>query len=253
MPSLEVYLCSESNFDEHSQQVKRDILCSVNRLRVLRASIQDRDIEDIQSVRPMNDIFHHLIALDLTYFSDNVLQMLATIPNLQLKYLRLGSCRDEYIFQEQEYEITTTRYRDLFHHLLPRLRKLEVLETWFVPGVINETIQLLIDLDLKLKFAVLGHSFVSLEPYRVHDMRRMAADPLDPNLLTEFRDRLLLRNSELNLSDFHFVFAEPELRESLSATDIGFTFTYERSYTSEDYLLNGLCYPAIRNRLNINF
>lgn len=253
LPKLEIYLFSDIDFNRFTPKLKRDILCNVNSLRVLRASIEDEDVEDIQFVRPMTDVFQNLTALDLTKFSYNVLQILATIPNLQLKYLGLGKFPQGLNSSVQEYETNTARYREAFHQLLPRLKELEVLTTWFVPGITNETIQLLTDLESNLKFAVLAHSFVRVERTHNGSLRTMPADPLDLSLLTKFRDRLLLRNPRLDLSDFHFIVEEPELRDQLVTSDVGFTITYLRNYLSEYYALSGLCCPTMRNRLSINF
>jgi len=210
-------------------------------------------MEVIQSTRPMEDVLRHLTALDLTRFTDNVLQMLATIPDLQLKYLRLGETLDAFHLSAQEYEIITARYRDAFHQLLPKLWKLQVLETTFVPGVTNETIQLLTDLDLNLHFAVLANSCVTLESDQPHITHMVPGDPLDPNLLTEFRDRLLRRNADLDLSNFHFRITDRESRAQLLAADIGFKFPNIFSCNSRDEVVSELCYPAMRNRLNIHF
>jgi len=233
--------------------MKRDILSSVEHLRVLRASIQDEDIEYLQLMRPVPGVFRHLTTLDLTWFTDNVLLMLAPIPNLPLKYLRLGNFSYDFDFNTQEYEIMTARYRDAFHQLLRMLRRLEWLITWFIPGVTNETIQLLTDLELNLKHAKLAHSHVSVrEGFSVFAFT-IPADPLDPTLLTEFRDGLLLRNPDLDLSELHFLVQTPESRDRLLAANIGFTITNVCDRTSEGEVLSGLCPSVMRSCLNINF
>lgn len=97
------------------------------------------------------------MALELADFSHNVLKMLATIPHFELKYLRLGEISNLRDFSGPQFEIEALRYREAFHQLLPQFRKLKVLETHFVSGMINEIIQLLVDLDLNLKFVVLWY------------------------------------------------------------------------------------------------
>lgn len=89
LPNLEVFLCCDIDFSFESLQLKTAILRSAKQLRVLRARIQDQDVEDIQLVCPSTDVFRHLIALDLTGFSESVLETLVGIPDLQLTYLRL--------------------------------------------------------------------------------------------------------------------------------------------------------------------
>lgn len=204
--------------------MRRDILSSVKHLQVLKASIQSEEILYLVLVCPVIDVFQRLTTLDLTRFTDGVLKILAAIPNLQLKYLRLGDLSNELHLNAQEYEITTAKYREAFHQLLPKLRRLEYLKTWFVPGVTNETIQLLTDLDLNLKHASLAHSHVSLRRVSSLITFEIPADPLDPTLLIKFRDGILLRNPDLDLSELHFIVQKSESRDQLLAANTGFTF-----------------------------
>lgn len=250
---LEVFLSFPCHFwqgrPRRYRQLHRDILVSSPSLRVFKGPLNSEDFFAVDIQIPVSYVFSKLIALDLDNFTAVALEILAQIDNLQLKYLRLGyHAYDTEVDGLQDEE----RTRNALHQLLPKLNELEMLITLDDIGVTNDTVQLMTDSELNIKWAVLGHSSFPTE-YDEEDVSiSIEKDPLHPEVLMAFRNMLLSKNPDIDLSDIRFVLRDGKTAEALEAINTGFTILKKGDSGYPTIPANELHDTKIKQRLGID-
>jgi len=195
------------------RQLCKDILISSECLRIFRGSLDMESLFLINARRPLSTVFNRLIVLDL--------------------------------------ELFTTR--DALHQLLLKVDNLEMLRTSTYVGITNDTIILLTDLELNLSFAVFYHAYCPPENEDEEWESSVELDPIQPDVLLDFRDMLLSKNLSIDLSKIQFVLQEGETLETLEALDTGFTFLRMCEDDFEGCSSPELHDPEIKRYLGIDF
>jgi len=233
------------------RHLHKDILVSSENLWVFRGSLNLEDCSFIEAQKPLSNVLSKLVALDLENFTIAVIEILARTDGLQLRYLRLG-----YYDRSSEldgFDDDKERTRNVLRQLHPRLDRLEVLITSPDVTITNETIQLLIDLELGLSEAVFYHAYFCVEN-EIEEMEPLyEIDPLQPDVLIAFEDMLLSNNPNIDLSRIQFVFKDGETMDSLEDEDTEFTFVSLSYDCDEASSHNDLCVPRMKRRLGIDF
>lgn len=242
---LEVF-CSCPWYDDYIGKLNRDVLASSQNLKAFRGPLTRDDWRHVDIQRPIGDVFRNLIALDLTDFSVEVLELLVEVGTLKLRYLRLGRFVDYGISFGQC--ATLVRSRDLFHKLLPRLPELEVLIVLGLPGVNNVTIELLTELEIGLSFAILCESHNSRS-----NVESAEVDILEVETMVEFQSMLLSRNLDLDLSQLSVIVNRIESWNNLKNASIEMDVrhvTNTNHFTEQAFV--GLNSPIMKRRLSID-
>jgi len=232
------------------RQLYRDILETSPSLRVYQGPLDSADLLAIDVRNPVSLVFSKLVVLDLANFTAAVIEMLAQIDRMQLKYLRLG---DQDHYSEVDGAPNEDRSRNALHQLLPKLQKLEMLRTSEHVGVTNDTIQLMIDLKLNINWAVLYHSYFPIDFHGQGVIPPLEIDPLQPEVLDAFRSMLLLRNPNIDLSEIRLILHEGKTVEALEAMNTGFTIIQRDAWGNPTIPVDELYDPKIKRRLNIDF
>lgn len=204
----------------------------------------------INARRPLSTVFNRLIVLDLELFTAAAIEILANIDNLQLKYLKLGVHECSF---DMDGGYNEERTRDALHQLLLKVDNLEMLRTSTYVGITNDTIILLTDLELNLSFAVFYHAYCPPENEDEEWESSVELDPIQPDVLLDFRDMLLSKNLSIDLSKIQFVLQEGETLETLEALDTGFTFLRMCEDDFEGCSSPELHDPEIKRYLGIDF
>lgn len=252
---LEVLVSSHTQLYRHgpsktNRRMNRDLLISSQFLRVFSGSLRMEDLLKIDAQRPLNNIFSKLAVLDLQYFTTSALEILANIDNFQLEYLRLGK---HYRIVGPDELNSKERSRNALHKLLPKLVKLKMLTIPNGIGVTNATIELLTDLEPDLSSAALFHAY-SLSDYEENeDDFPFEMEPLQADVLIDFRTMLLSKNPAIDLSEIHFVLLEGAWLKTLEAMNTGFTFLKMHEYYHKTVPSTDLHDPKIKLQFGIDF
>jgi len=251
---LEVFMASHPDYFhgsvQTSRELHRDILASSPSLRIYKGPLDSADFFAIDGRIPVTDVFSKLVVLDLENFTSAAIEILAHIDGLQLKYLRLGSHDHN---SELDGVADEDRSRKALHQLLPKLKNLEMLRTSYHIGVTNDTIRLLIDLELNISWTVLYHSNLPTQYDDEDNIISTGKDPLQPEVLTAFRNMLLSKNPDIDLSEIRLVLREGKTLEALKAMNTGFTILETNAYGYPPIPVDELYDPKIRRRLRIDF
>eukprot|EP00210_Caulerpa_lentillifera_P006450 g6162.t1 len=203
---------------------------------------------------PTQNPFSRLVALDLVSFSAEVLDKLAKLDSLKLRYLKLGDDSNlTNIGLHHQYMMDTLRRA--FHNLLTRCCQLEVLISHLPKMMTNKTIDLLIELQLPLKGAVFTLPTFSPENEGLFE-------PID-NLhyqyehavasLISLRDIFIKNDPDVDLSAFEIVVVVEAIRSELEKADIGFVISMRHSPLEKAPYNRGLEHPAMKRYLGIQF
>lgn len=245
LPELEVF-CSCPWYDDYIGKLNRDVLASSQNLKAFRGPLTRDDWRHVDIQRSIHDVFRNLIALDLTDFSVEVLELLEGVGTLKLRYLRLGRFVDYGTSFGQC--ATLVRSRDLFHKLLTKLPELEVLIVLGLPGVNNATFELLTELEIGLSFAILCESHNS----RFND-DSAEVDTLKVETLVAFQTMLLSRNPDLDLSQLSVIVNGIEswntLKNANTEMDVRHV-TNTNHFTEQAFV--GLNSPIMKRRIGID-
>eukprot|EP00210_Caulerpa_lentillifera_P006377 g6092.t1 len=246
LPKVKLF-CSCAWYDYHIAKLNRDILASSKKLRAFRGPLTRHDLESIDSRRPSRDLLQTLIALDLTQFSPEILELFLDVENIRLKYLKLGQFVDS--VQSYNHNTSLVRSRDLLHQLLPRAKELEVLVICDLPGVNNTTFQLMTQIKINLSFAVFHESWTSSWENK-HGENHF----LTNETLIAFQEMLLSRNPNQDLSKLTLIVKKNNSWKNLRVVEKGMNV---RQYKDIDYFTEevqtGLNNPVIRRYLGNDF
>jgi len=225
------------------------VLLSCKSLLYFGGSLVFDELPAIEIRHRLQHVFGNLIALDLSSYSFVVLELLAEVDQLQLRYLGLGDLSPYYVLTDDVFETTTLR--DLLERILPKLKMLEMLKINGVPGIGSSTIKLLTELKLKLKLAVFIESLMHKRCYIVEYPDE--TDYLEAEVLRDFGQMLLSNDRELDLSDFYFIVVEDEIPHDLREMNLDFTFISVEDYYEIAGCDVGLDCQSIKRRLGIDF
>jgi len=237
----------------HSQddelELDLKILLSCESLLYFGAPLISFQISPINIQYRLKLAFGNLIALDLVQYTFDVLEILADVDDLHLRYLGLGDVLPFDVFASGVVE--TTRLRGLLEKILPKLKMLEILKVNGDPGIGNSTIKLLTKLKLNLKFAVF---IESLAYKRIGGINNpIERDYWDAQVLEEFGQMLLSNDPGLDLSEFYFTVMEEEIPQDLREMNLGFTFISLEDHYEWEGCDVGLNFQSIRRLLGIDF
>jgi len=236
------------NVDD-KMELDMKVLLSCESLSYFGASLILVQVPKIEIRDSMKHVFGNLIALDLPGYSYVVLEILAEVDHLQLRYLGLGDLSPYLVWADNAVE--TARVRDLLARILPKLKTLEILKVNGIPGIGSSTIKLLTELKLNLKFGVFIESVAHIRSHDIDDPNE--GDYWEAQVLTDFGRMLLSNDPELDLSEFYFIVAEDEIPQDLREVNLGFTFiSVEDCYEMEGCDV-GLHFQSIKRRLGIDF
>lgn len=190
--------------------------------------------------------FENLVALDLVSYTFDVLEILADVDHLHLKYLGLGRLLPFVFFEPSD---EPTRLQRLLERILPKLMTLELLKVG-APGIGGNTIKLLTELKLNLKLGVFQESIE-------HEPRDSVSDPnerdyFDAEVLADFEQMLLSNDPGLDLSEFFFI-VDCEVLQDLIEMKFGFTFISASDNDEMDVCDVTLSSQSIKQRLGIDF
>lgn len=237
----------------HREQINRDILIHSRDLWHFGGTLSIEDLLAINAQCPLTEVFSKLKILELNRFTSSVLETLASVDNLQLRYLRLGA-HDRLSDVTKGKVLSREIARQCFHQLLRKLNKLEMLRTSSDIVTMNDTVQLLTDLQLNLSFVVLCQLKLGLYYKEDYENPPFELEPLTLDVLLAFRTMLMSRNPSIDLAKIQFVLNEGEALDAFKEMDTGFTFL--KLHADFDFTQEAgpeLHDPIVKQHLGINF
>lgn len=242
-PNLEFFYSNQS-YGNHTSAINTEILISFESLLYFGAQFEFSQIPDLDTRIRMHRAFENLIALDLVRYNVNVLEILANIDDLKLKYFRVGE--RQFLDNAHKDLLEEARSMDLLDKIVGKLKKLEILIARAQPGIRNDTIKVLTQAKSSLQVG----SFHEYD--KMYEIRSMTIE-WDPDVLVKFGEMLLSKDPQLDLTQFCFVVMNEDRLQELKELNIGFMFWCPKNWwRSLDYDI-GLNDPGIKRRLGINF
>jgi len=242
--SLAYYNGRNTNLEEH-------VLLSCNALYCFGDDLSPKHILEDNSRIRMKHAFQNLIALDLKVHTLQVLEVLAETDELKLKYLGLGALTTCNVPQNPDIVAANARERTLLTKIFPKLKMLEVLKANGSRVMGNSIFQLLIQLKLKLKFAVFNDISSSLPQLNVNEAGER--EDWTSEVLADFGQMLLSNDATLDLSQICLNVETRGLWHDLQELNIGFTVRHAEGYhIQSDHNIN-LNNELIRRYLEIDY
>eukprot|EP00210_Caulerpa_lentillifera_P007614 g7272.t1 len=211
--NLEVF-CHDFDNLSYDSELNEKILVSTHHLNVFRGILCMKNISHIKYEKTMESVFGNLVALDLGFFEVEVLETLLEVDNWQLRYLRINDSKEMSDMRESR-----SRAKVAVERLLPKLNKLEI----FIGNehllTTNRTIELMMELNLNLRFA---------DFYRTKSVLTDNDDgSLARQTLITFSDALRSRCPDMDLSEIRFITHDYDEKQHLDFVEAstGFTFT----------------------------
>lgn len=238
LPKLEFYCVNLISYDGTSS-LSTNVLCTCDSLRYFGGSLEIYQTLEANTRIRLQHAFGNLVALDLTYYTVELLDILADLDDLQLRYFRLGW---------QDYRDISTEFRgeharDILEKIVGKLKMLEIFIAINEQGIGNNTIKQFTKMKLNLKLV----SF--RECANIDDLPERDGWEVDD--LVKFSQMLLSNDPELDLSQFCFLVKEESVPQDLKEMNIGFTFIVQGDGPNwYDFTLNDI---RIKRRLGINF
>eukprot|EP00210_Caulerpa_lentillifera_P007610 g7268.t1 len=236
------FFCHEWDILFNKTELNEKVLVSSDRLRAFKGILCMDNIHFITLEKPLESVFGRLIALDLCFIEVEVLEMLLEVESWQLRYFRIHDGK-----QMSYSKSTRLRARMAFEKLLLKLNQLEILISC-QRLITNRSIELMIELNLNLRFAV----FFLTGSVLTNNNK----EPIDLGTLIAFRDALLFRCPDLDLSEIRFVMNYDDKRHlNLVEADTGFTFITLNtlSYSFCNRCNYSLRHPKIKQYLGLDF
>eukprot|EP00210_Caulerpa_lentillifera_P006458 g6170.t1 len=253
LPKLEA-LILERSVRKCSSKFIVDAFTNSQTLQAYKGRLMIGDLMNIEVKCPNQNPFSKLVALDLVSFSAEVLDKLAKLDSLKLRYLKLGDDSNlTNIGLHHQYMMDTLRRA--FHNLLTRCCQLEVLISHLPKMMTNKTIDLLIDLQLPLKGAVFKLHAISshnVEGFDAIDNPHYQFEH-DVASLISLRDMLCGNDPDVDLSVFEIIVGNEAIRSELEKADTGFVISTTHSPLDKAPYNRGLKHPAMRRYLGIQF
>lgn len=200
MPKLET-LIKEDSDRIYTSDFAVQAFTSSNNLQVFEGELYPYDIDSINKKRLNQDAFSNFIALQLISPESEMLEKLATLDQLQLRYLYLWDSYRLFKFRQQESQQDIDENRAAFHCVLSKQNQLEVLVSLWDVDVNRNTIKLMTKKQQNLKNALVSFSFTSVENEGSESTEGRGSSDVHDALIS-FEEMLLIRDPSRDLSDF---------------------------------------------------
>lgn len=252
MPKLESLITEDSHFKSKSKFIVQLFATSPN-LRVYKGKLNARDIISINETRLNPNPFSNLIALQIILLSKELMEALATLDQLHLRYLHLGDSFTLTRYGKRPHRGVIDEEKEAFHRLLTKLNELEVLVSLCDFNLDKDTIKLMTMRQRNLKGAMMWFNVTSFD----HEEAVELIDGIDRSddhvALSSFEKMLLARDPMIDLSTFEFMVEDEGAKLFLQDEEIGFSIYAESDLHFNLFVKWSLSHPPMRRLLGIDF
>lgn len=251
LPNLETLIIEDSHFMSASKFAV-EVFATSHDLRVFKGKLEKGDITNIIEKKLNVNAFSNLIALQLISFSAGLMELLATLDQVQLRYLYLGDSFTLNRRQLRPYQGMIDEERNAFHVLLLKQNQLEVLVSLWDLDLDGRTIKIMTQEQQNLKSAMIRFHATSLDNVEafVSINGEYEFDELDA--LISFEEMLLDKDPTRDLLAFEFVVEDWIAKEFLQDAETGFSIHEMQNVSRSSLEKLGLSHPTMRRQLGIN-